>query len=630
MGPIENLRLLCAELVERAKSGHPGAPMGLARFMYILYTEFLVLDLSDVQNPIRDIFVLSNGHACMIQYVMNYFMGLLTFDDLLAFRQLGSRCPGHPERGVSPGIEVSTGPLGQGVAASVGFAVSSKLAFAKLRDNRSAQANHVYCLFGDGCYMEGVAQEAFSLCSTLRLSNITFIYDSNHSTIDGPTALSMNEDPVARFKSLDFTVLECDGDSDSEIRACLAKRDIRPIVVVMRTDIGKDSELEGNCKSHGSPLGPENIKKLRERYNCTSEEFHITPELARAMENGKQRMIREIGKRTADMKYDDPLNKYKEGRDTLEYKSAYESADNSTRKHLHAALNSLETSLRIITGSADLASSVLSKIDAAPDVRDGGDTMAYANFGTREHAMFAVSNGIAAHGVFVPVTGTFLNFATYGYPSIRLGCLDRLRSIYIFSHDSVLLGEDGPTHQPVEVLATMRATPGLVAMRPCDGWEVRAALMIALKETGPVALVVTRQTVKECSSEELSKDVAKGAYFIKRAPEHDIVLYASGSEVQLAVETAAVLEKDDRRVSVVSVVSFELFERQSAQYRESVIDKKARRVGIEALSTFGWDRYSELQIGLDTFGQSAPGPEVYEYCGFTAEHVARRVREFLG
>ncbi|KAI5170052.1 transketolase [Pancytospora epiphaga] len=650
MKEIENLRMLCAEIVERAGSGHPGAAMGLSHFMHILYTEFILLDPDNSRNPCRDILIMSNGHACVIQYIMNYFLGYLTLDDLKGYRRLNSRTPGHPERNTY-GIEISTGPLGQGVAASVGFAISSEL-ISRIgldRINKSINNNtnegmnktldtiltnnidnksHIYCIFGDGCYQEGISQEAFSFCSKQGLNNITFIYDYNKSTIDGSTDLSMNEDVVARFKAFNFDVFDVNGYDTEGIRKALKTKSDKPKVIILRTDIGKDTTLEGSCETHGKALGNEVIRKLKELYGGPKEEFFITEELKESYSKAKERMKREIKKRNRNIEEitDAPVR--------ISYEKAYQSEKGATRKHFSNALNNLKTSQLILSGCADLTGSVLSKIESAVDFSQEKGVNAYLRFGIREHAMCGVMNGIAGHGFFVPISGTFLNFITYGYPSVRLAAMDNLKVVYVLSHDSIQLGGDGPTHQPVEVLAAMRATPNLVVLRPCDGRETRAALVLALREPGPVALILSRQEVEEIeetavNGEDLlyEEGVAKGAYYLIEEKNHEIIILATGAEVSLAYEVRKCMK--DRRVSIVSFISFELFERQEKEYKKRILDEGAVKVSIEALSTFGWSKYSDLQIGLDRFGMSGPGSEVYKELEFTGEEISARISDFI-
>lgn len=638
---IENIRILCAEIVQKANSGHPGAPLGLSQFIYILYTEYLNLNPDNTKWINRDIFLLSNGHSCVIQYVMNYLLGYLKMEDLLQFRKLNSNTPGHPERN-NKGIESTTGPLGQGVADSVGYAISSKILRSFGFNNR------VYCIFGDGCYQEGISQEAFSLCSRLKLDNITFIYDYNHTTIDGSTELSMNENVKARFESLNFDVVEVQDDPE-EIRFALNKASERPKVIILHTIIGKDSGLQGEAKVHGAPLGEENVKKLKLKYSMPEEAFYISEDLKKAFERAKERMKNYVQNNTIDTNKitDERLREILTSIDsankfctTVEYTEEYESKDDATRNHLKKCLNTLKTNRLILSGSADLLPCIKSQIDGTLSLSDeqyGLDS--YIHYGIREHAMCGIMNGIASHGIFTPIGGTFLNFSMYGMPAIRLGCMDRLKIIYIFTHDSIGLGQDGPTHQPIEALATLRILPNLITLRPCDGREMRSALAIAMKYDGPSALILTRQTIPDLQEtitgntgfcqkgETRSSDVERGGYFLIKEENPEIILLATGSEVQLALGVKKILK--DIRISVVSMISFELFDEQPVEYKNSVIpprfstqQNKPFVVSIEALTTFGWAKYSDFQIGMDKFGRSAPFKDVFEYFNFTDKDLA--------
>lgn len=636
---VDNIKTLCAEVVEKAKSGHPGAPLGLSQFMHILYTEFLNLNPDNPRDINRDIVVMSNGHACTIQYVMNYLMGFISLDDLKSFRQLNSITPGHPERN-EHGIEIATGPLGQGVASSVGFGISCRMLQKYGIDSR------VYCVFGDGCYQEGISQETFSLCSKLGLNTITFIYDFNRITIDGSTELSMNENVKMRFESLDFDVIEIPDDPEM-IRSALGAVSSRPKVIILHTKIGKDSEMEGSYKAHGSPLGEENLRKLKNRLGVPQTSFYISEGLTKTYEMAKQRMRNCIKKHSvksgsiADRRVRDiieSLGRKEEYRAFAFYNETYMSENLATRVHFGKCLNAVQTNRILVSGAADLTSSINSRIENTTDFDSKSFGInSYIRFGIREHSMFGVMNGIAAHGVFVPVSGTFLNFAEYGLAAIRMACIDRLKIVYVLTHDSIKLGEDGPTHQPVEILAALRAMPNLVTIRPCDGRETRSAVAIAIKEKGPVALVLSRQVINDTPLTQNgnrkycqkglttdASDAEKGAYYLHREEEHEVVLIATGSEVFLALQVKEYLK--DLRISVVSMLSFELFERQPDAYRSSVIDKSVLKVSIEALSTFGWSKYSDIQIGLDEFGRSAPGQDVYEFFGFTPENIGDRIR----
>jgi len=648
---ISNIKTICVDMVEEANSGHPGAPLGLSQFIHILYTEFINLNPDDTKYLNRDIFVLSNGHACAIQYVMNYLLGFLTLDDLKQFRKLNSLTPGHPEKN-DHGIEISTGPLGQGVASSVGFAISSKIL------GKYGFSNKVYCIFGDGCYQEGISQEAFSLCAKLGLDNITFIYDFNHSTIDGPTTLSMDENVKMRFESLNYSVFEIEDQPDS-IREALKAKTSKPKVIILHTKIAKDSEMEGSHKAHGSPLGKDNVKKLKEKLGIPQTPFYVSENLKKTYEKAKERMRKHISdnpinvkssaEKQIDQKALDLISCYlknKEIKTEVHYDSNYKSEDKATRGHLQTCINELKTNRILISGAADLLPCIKAKIENTTDFDSQNcDPFTYIRFGIREHAMFGVLNGMAAHGIFTPLGGTFLNFVAYGIGAVRIACIDSLKTIYILTHDSIKLGQDGATHQPVEVLCTLRAIPNLVTLRPCDGRETRSALAIAIKEPHPVALILSRQKMSDlpytaegnkryctiddnksesCAQEGCEPDVEKGAYYLKKEQDHKIILIATGSEVELAFKVKEALKNES--VSVVSMISFELFERQSEDYKKYVMDKKALKVSIEAMSTFGWSKYSDMQIGLDSFGRSGPGEDVYEFFGFVPEKIADKIK----
>lgn len=622
---IENIMTLCADIVEKAKSGHPGAPLGLSQFIHILYTEFLNLNPEDPLWIYRDIFILSNGHACAIQYLMNHLIGYLPLEELKRFRQLNSMTPGHPEKNIH-GIEISTGPLGQGVAASIGFAISSKIL------QQYGLRNKIYCVFGDGCYQEGISNEAFSLCSRLGLDNITFIYDFNKTTIDGSTELSMCEDVVARFKCLNFDVIEIQDEAD-EIRKALKATTERTKVIVLHTKIGKDSNVEGSCKAHGNPLGEDGVKQLKDKLGMPQEAFYFSEDLKSAYIQAVERMKKHVSGifelQNTPVKLEEIINgliNHNPVEYWTKYENEYKPEELGTRIHLSNALQDIRTNAILLCGCADLTPSVKGQLEGTVDMKHGQITeKSYIRFGIREHGMAGVMNGIAAHGIFRPIGGTFLNFAAYGMPSIKIACLDRLRTIYLFTHDSIGLGEDGPTHQPIEVLATLRALPNITTLRPCDGRETRIALSIAVRREGPSALILTRQKVPDCLNGD--EDVERGGYYLLREPEHEIILIATGSEVGLALEVKKKLNK--WKVSVVSILSFEIFEEQPEEYKANVVDRKAVRVSIEALSTFGWAKYSDLQIGLDEFGRSAPAPDVFEFFGFTPDAVAKRVERYM-
>lgn len=609
---INNIRTLAVDMVEKAKSGHPGAPLGLSPFIHTLYKHYLRINPDDDNDPTRDIFILSNGHACAIQYVMNYLVGYLTLDDLKQFRQLNGLTPGHPER-KSKGIESTTGPLGQGVSNSVGYAIS----LLKLNLD-----SHVYCIFGDGCYMEGISQESFSIASCLNLSNITFVYDFNKITIDGSTSLSMDEDVEMRFKSLNFTVLVVDGEDINGIRRALDEKSDRPKVIILHTLIGRDSVLEGSNKAHGSPIGEEGVKKLKEKYGFPLEEFYVSDDLLREwneIKEEKRKLFLKDKKNEVHC-----INIEDKGRENIFEDTEIDKSKLATRKLFSIALNTLKTRKNILCGSADLVGSCLNRFDNSTDFNKNNRDGNFINFGIREHAMCGIMNGISSHGFFLPIFSTFLNFISYGFPSVRLAALDNLNNVYVLTHDSICLGEDGPTHQPIEVLSTLRATPNLIVIRPCDIKECRGALRVCLQVEGPKAVILSRQKVPYIDqSDEL--ECMKGAYYLIKKDNPDFLLFGTGSEIELCINISK--KWTDKKISVVSFFSWELFEMQSEDYKKSILLEDVPKISIEALSTFGWQKYSDYQIGVDRFGWSGKCNEVYEDAGFTTEKVIEKIKK---
>ncbi|KAG0440218.1 Transketolase 1 [Dictyocoela muelleri] len=631
---IKNIRMICADMVEEAKSGHPGAPLGLAGAFFMLYSNHFNFDPDDSQNKNRDILVLSNGHACAIQYVMNYFLGYLTIEDLKMFRKINSKTPGHPERN-EYGIEITTGPLGQGIANAVGFAIAlSKRNIKHTKSDDEAiegkklkrvvdlkNEQRVYCFFGDGCYQEGLSHEAFSIAAHYKLSNLTFIYDFNGITIDGPTSLSMSDDPILRFKSMGFFVVEVDGDNDLDgIDSALGLRKDVPVMIILKTTIGKDSSLEGNQKCHGEPLGSANIEKLRQKYKF--EKFEICEEAKKHFLSVCEKMREKFKKLVVAEKNIPKIN----DQCNLKIPKFLPDKKTSTRQHFHNALNLFGKNYPLFGGSADLTPSNLTKWDDSVEYTAENRNGNYIRYGIREHAMFAIMNGIAAVGDLIPFGGTFLNFVTYGFTPLRLAAMSNLHTIYILTHDSIGLGQDGPTHQPIEVLPLLRATPNLVTIRPADGMETYHALKYALDSKSPTALILSRQNLAEIST--TSAELLKGAYFVKKAENETLCLVATGSEVSLCLEAAKIL--DDKKIftSVVSFPSFELFEKQSDEYKKKILGSKLR-ISVEMSSTLGWMKYVHHCIGIDRFGLSGPLDDLLEFFGFTPQKIADRVQEIL-
>ncbi|KAK1350162.1 Transketolase [Hamiltosporidium tvaerminnensis] len=635
---INNIRVLCAEMVEEAKSGHPGAPLGLAPFVYILFKNYIRFDPEDSKWINRDIFIFSNGHACTLEYVIRHLCGYkIGLEDLKKFRQLGSITPGHPEFGVTDGVEASTGPLGQGISNAVGYAIALEKMKLYNKESLFIFDNRVYCIFGDGCYQEGISHEAFALAGHLKLSNLTFIYDSNKITIDGPTSLSMSDDSVLRFKSYGFEVeIIEDGDSDlKKMEEILNKKITKTKVIILNTTIGKFSELEGNAKVHGAPLGMENLKKLKEKLNFGEEKFLVKNEvkeifkevIQRNKENRKvwNEKIKKYRIKFPEI-YDEIFRKEKT---VLKISYENQSGKIATRKHFSDALNeNISKFKHLIGGSADLTPSNLTKWKESEDFTAENRKGNYIRFGIREHAMMGICNGISYFGHHFVFCGTFLNFITYGFPSLRLACLTNLKVLYVMTHDSIGLGEDGPTHQPIEVLSLLRATPNLTVLRPADGRETRFCLKFAYEKDGPTVVCLSRQNLPDLNNSSIDLSY-NGAYFIKESENPEIILISTGSEVCLALECAEILQKKNKKVSVVSMISFELFEKQSESYKQKILPPKVIKISIEASSTFGWQKYSNFQIGIDSFGKSAKYEDIYDYFGFTPDKLSDRILSLL-
>ena len=656
---INTIRMLSVDAVQRASSGHPGAPMGAAAMAHALWTQHLRHNPADPAWPDRDRFVLSAGHASMLLYSLLYLTGYgLTVDDLKQFRQLNSRTPGHPERGLTPGVETTTGPLGQGLGNAVGMAMAER--WLGERYNGPGHAiidHHTYVLASDGDMMEGVASEAASLAGRLGLSKLIVLYDDNGVTIDGPTEIAFSEDVAKRYEAYGWgTNRVADGNDVAAVAAAIvaARADgERPSLIVVRTHIGYGSpNKQDTSEAHGAALGAEEVALTKEALSWPAEPSFYVPEEALAFYRGAL----EAGA-AAQRTWEQRLAAYRaafpaEGAD-LERAlrgelaagwdadlPAYEPSEKglATRVASGQALNALAGRVpELMGGSADLAASTNTDLAGMGEfsIDTAGRNL---RFGVREHGMAAIANGMAAHGGVRPYISTFLVFSDYMRPSVRLAALMGLPVIYIYTHDSIGLGEDGPTHQPEAHLAALRAIPGLTVLRPADANETAEAWRIALGAgtQGPVALVLARQALPTLDRSTLAPaaEVAKGGYVLSDDAAPEVVLIATGSEVALALGAAALLRGEGRRVRVVNMASWELFEAQPREYRQSVLPPGLRaRVSVEAATTFGWSRYTGdggACIGVDRFGKSAPGPDVLRDFGFTPEHVADVARALLG
>ncbi|MEW6442250.1 MAG: transketolase [bacterium] len=654
---VDTIKMLSVEMIQRAKSGHPGMPMGCADLVFVLWMKFLRHCPEDPGWINRDRFVLSAGHASALLYSLLHLFGYaLPVEQLRRFRQWDSLTPGHPELGLTPGVESTAGPLGQGFASAVGLAVAAKMAAARVNRNGVRLLDHtVYGLCSDGDLMEGVASEAASLAGHLGLDNLVCLYDDNRITIEGSTDLAFTEDRGRRFEAYGWFVQQVDGHDHGRIETALRaaqQESSRPSLIVARTSIAKGAPtLEGSCETHGAPLGEEEVRRLRQRLDWPDAPFHVPPEVHFLFEERKNE-LRDLYRADREA-MEAALAKDRELARVLNFLLGKKIPDDLEGPFLAAVSGTAKEATRVSSGkilqkaaalvpgicggSADLAPSNKTFIKGEAAVARGDFRGRNFHFGVREHGMAGLCNGLALYGGWIPYAGTFLVFADYMRPSIRLAALMGLQVIYVFTHDSLFVGEDGPTHQPVEHLATLRAMPGLVTIRPADATETAAAWAVALRRTGgPTALCLSRQglPVLDRSIYPDARNAARGAYVLSDcdgAPE--VLLIATGSEVHLALQVQSSLAEESRKARVVSMPSRELFEQQDASYRDSVLPARVRkRVVIEAASPFGWDRYLQpegLMIGVERFGKSAPYEVLAEKYGFTRESILARIHNNL-
>ena len=648
---INTIRFLAVDAVQKAGSGHPGAPMGAAPMAYILWDRFLKHNPADSRWPDRDRFVLSAGHASMLLYALLHLSGYpLSLEEIRQFRQWGSQTPGHPEYGHTPGAEMTTGPLGQGFASGIGMAVAERwLGEHYNRPDHQIIDHRVYAIVSDGDLMEGVSSEAASLAGTLGLGKIVYLYDDNGISIEGDTDVVFTEDVPARFRAYGWHVAgPVDGNDLDGIEAAIAEARAetgRPSLVVVQTTIGYGSPNKANTGGvHGEPLGEDEVRLTRERLGWENEPFVIPPDAldhmrgalgrgADAQRDWEARLEAyraaypaEAAQLEADLSGDlaegwaDGLDGLFDGDTALSTRDAGNRAMNAIAERVHA----------LTGGSADLAPSTKTLLKSHADVGLDATVDHNMHFGVREHAMGSIAVGMALHGGVIPYTATFFIFSDYMRPPMRLAALMGQRAIFVFTHDSVALGEDGPTHQPIEQLIGLRAVPNLVVIRPADATETAEAWKAALeRRDGPTALVLTRQgmPVLDRTAYASAAGLQRGGYVLREAPgDPQAILIATGSEVQIALDAAKLL--DDRGVAarVVSLPSWELFDAQPASYRESVLPRGVRaRVSVEAAGTLGWERYVGLDgasVGVDRFGASASYKRIYQELGLTPEHVA--------
>ncbi|MBN2452191.1 MAG: transketolase [Lentisphaeria bacterium] len=649
---IDTLRVLAAEAVQKANSGHPGMPMGCADYAFTLWSRFLRFDPENPDWLGRDRFVLSAGHGSMLLYGLLHLFGYdLTLEDLAQFRQWGSRTPGHPEFGHTQGVEVTTGPLGSGLASAVGMAIGLKQ-FAARVENPTLFDQRVYVLSSDGCMMEGTSHEACAIAGHQKLDNLVVFYDDNSITIEGPTSLAFSEDVGQRFAAYGWHVIRINGQETHQIESALKEAIAfqgRPKLIIGKTTIGFGAPtMQGSHEVHGAPLGEQELAATKQALGFDPETWFCVPdevrELCGSIVADKKRAAAEwnraYGKwRTQHVEKTgllDALLSRKVPEGILdELLAAVPAKATATRNSGGEIMQRAAALVPALTGgAADLNPSTKTYLkaypDFAPECRQGRNV----HYGVRELGMGLCTNGLALTGHAIPFCSTFAVFADYMKPAIRLAAIQGLHEIFVFTHDSVFVGEDGPTHQPIEHLAMLRSIPGVTTIRPAESNEVAHAWAVALKAKGPVALFLTRQTVPNLAADQLPRiALAKGAYVLSEDAGFEVILIATGSEVGPALGAADLLRQEGRRVRVVSMPSWELFEAQPAAYRETVLPTVCRRrISVEAGTTFGWQRYvgcDGLAIGIDHFGASAPYETLASEYGLTAPAIAARALEYL-
>lgn len=651
---INTVRLLSADGVQKANSGHPGMPMGSADYAFTLWSKFLRFDPQRPDWIGRDRFVLSAGHGSMLLYSLLHLFGYdVTIEDLKQFRQLGSKTPGHPEYGHTPGVEVTTGPLASGLASAVGMAIGLKQLVARIGAPQELFKNQkVYVVSGDGCIMEGTSHEACSLAGHLKLDNLILFYDSNKITIEGSTSLAMSEDVGTRFEAYGWNVLKINGQCPRQIEAAVTLAQSckdKPTIIIGETTIGFGSpHLAGTAKSHGAPLGEDELKATKAALGFDPEQSFVVPEDVRGFLSDR------IAEKKADAaEWDAQFDAWKssspDGAALLEailrkeipadlevrLLAAVPEKDVATRASSGAMIQVVAKAVpAVVGGSADLAPSNNTYMKEMGDFTAEDRAGRNFHFGVRELGMGLVCNGLALTYA-IPFSATFMVFSDYMKPAIRLAAIQKLHQVYVFTHDSYAVGEDGATHEPIEQLAMFRSLPGVTLLRPAESHEVALAWAYAVRADHPVILSLTRQALPNLPAEVVARmDVAKGAYVVSSDEDFEAILIGSGSELAACVKAAEALRAQGRKLRVVSMPSWDLFEAQGAEYKESVLPKACRkRVAVEAACTMGWSKYvgdEGMVIGLDHFGESAPYKALADKYGFTPEKVTAAVAEYLG
>ena len=644
------IRALAMDAVEKANSGHPGMPMGMADIATVLFSRYLKFDPADPAWPDRDRFVLSNGHGSMLQYALLYLTGYpdMTIGEIERFRQLGSRTAGHPEFGHAPGIETTTGPLGQGIANGVGMALAERMLASRFGPELVDHRTFVFA--GDGCLMEGISHEAISLAGHLKLNKLTILYDDNSISIDGPTSLAVGDDQLMRFRASGWSVEAIDGEDPEAIDRAIgrAMTSDRPSLIACRTVIGYGAPTKaGTAAVHGSALGKDEVAGARVKLGWPYPPFEVP---APILEAWRKIGTRNTAARAAWRERHDAHPKreefdrqqagtlpasFEKTVDRLKRATVQEKPKLATRQSSQKFLEAVIPIMpELIGGSADLTPSNNTKIKGMVEVTPPSYAGQYIHYGVREHGMASAMNGIAVHHGLIPYGGTFLVFTDYARPAIRLASLMRQRVVYVMTHDSIGLGEDGPTHQPVEHMAALRAIPNLLVFRPADTVETAECWAHALQAQQPSVIALTRQALPTLRLKHVTQNLsALGGYLLQRAEgRRQATILATGSEVSIASAAREMLQKEGIGAAVVSMPCWELFDAQPEAYRRRVLGRKATRVGVEAMVSFGWDRYlpdADAFVGMHSFGGSAPAGDLYKHFGITAEAVVAKVKARL-
>lgn len=647
---ISAIRVLSSEAIDKAKSGHPGLPLGCATMGFTLFSKFLSFNPKDPDFYNRDRFVLSAGHGSMLLYSLLHIFGYqVSMEDIKNFRQLGSKTPGHPEYGVTPGVEVSTGPLGQGIANAVGFAIAETMMSARYNEPGFDVVDHyTYALCGDGCMMEGIESEAASLAGTLKLGKLIVLYDSNNITIEGDTATAFTEDVGKRHEAQGWQVIKvADGEDIAAITRAIQKAQretLKPSLIIVNTKIGFGSELEGDAACHGAPLGEELTEKLKRKLGYDYPPFTVPEEVytyCRRIGRRNAKKQREWQKMMEEYKEKYPL-KYEQFNREISGKTVELDAvpqlwskpekPDAVRNESGAILNKLSVVVpNLVGGSADLSPSTKTYLKGLGDYGAFNHAGRNLHFGIREHAMAAICNGIKLHGGMEVFCSTFFVFSDYMRNAIRMSALMNINVIYILTHDSIGVGEDGPTHQPVEHLASLRAMPNINVFRPADAGETAAAYVTALRGKSPTCIVCSRQNLPQLDAD--GKMALRGGYIVSDCKKPDLILMASGSEVHLVLEAKKVLEAEGVNVRVISMPCMEVFDKQSHVYKESVLPASCtKRIAVEAGVSMPWMKYVGLEgdtVCMDSFGVSGKPEDLFRHFGFTVENVVQKAHDML-